>query len=75
MQTLADILHEYKKQNDIKSSAALARQIGVSVSGLHRIMSNKVGIRRRPSVETIRMIADATGIDERTIIDGAISSN
>ena len=71
--TLADLLADYKRQHCIKNNSALARRIGITPSGLHRLMSADANRRRRPSVATIRLIADATGIDERTIVASVVN--
>lgn len=68
MQTLRELLEQYRNVHGIKSEAALARRIGLTPSGLHRLTTVNHATRRRPSVQTVRQIADATGIDERTIV-------
>jgi transcriptional regulator with XRE-family HTH domain len=72
--TLADLLAEYKRQHCIKNNSVLAQRIGITPSGLHRLMSTDAKKRRRPSVGTIRRIADATGIDERTIVASVVNN-
>lgn len=72
---IAVLLNDYKSRHKIKNNSALAAHVGLSPSGLHRLVTSNPKGRRRPSTATIRKIADATGIDERTLIASVLSTN
>lgn len=75
MTGITALLNDFKNRHNIKNNTALAAYVGLSPSGLHRIITSNPKGRRRPSTTTIRKIADATGIDERTLIASVLSSN